>query len=588
MIDPESARSLWFPIAAGTDLAARHVFHARLLGRELAVWRADDGHPNAWENRCLHRGVRLTIGINDGAELVCRYHGWRYANRTAECTYIPAHPADAPARTVCNTRYPLIERHGLLWCAEAPGPATSLPELPDELSLTMRAIPVAAPLAAVRTALIELGAVHDGKQLHGAIGEVLYLLQPVDASRTVIRGLLRPAADRSRDERTDRAATANATAYGAADEALLLEHDERLERLRRAIEADPARRHDPDDWPVVAPLVAASLATMPEPGAEGRAAPLRLRVGSMVRTADGSVLEIDLLPLDADAHLPGATPGAHIDLHLPNGLVRQYSLANAPGQTDRYRIGVLREPVSTGGSAWLFERLRTGDVLAASVPRNGFALRRDAVDTLLIAGGIGITALASMTMTLQRGGHAYRLCYLARSAEHFALMDRLAPLGDALECLSGLDAAASRAVIAERLGPYREAHHVYVCGPTGLIGCVRELAAELGWPDEAVHFEHFGNAAPLDTRGAFQVRLARSGLNLTVPDGQTLLQTLREHGVPVPSSCEQGACGTCRVAVLDGQPDHRDVYLNAAERKRGDCLMSCVSRASSAALTLDL
>ena len=114
----ESLVQKWFPIASSSDLVKRHVYHAQLLGREFAVWRADDGNVNVWENRCLHRGVRLSIGINDGTELVCQYHGWRYANRTAGCTYIPAHPADAPSRTICNNTYPVKEFLGLVWTGE--------------------------------------------------------------------------------------------------------------------------------------------------------------------------------------------------------------------------------------------------------------------------------------------------------------------------------------------------------------------------------------------------------------------------------------------------------------------------------------
>ena len=114
----ESLVQKWFPIASSSDLVARHVYHAQLLGREFAVWRADDGNVNVWENRCLHRGVRLTIGINEGSELRCQYHGWRYANRTAGCTYIPAHPADAPARTICNNTYPVKEAMGMVWSGE--------------------------------------------------------------------------------------------------------------------------------------------------------------------------------------------------------------------------------------------------------------------------------------------------------------------------------------------------------------------------------------------------------------------------------------------------------------------------------------
>ena len=134
----------WYPIASSTDLAKRHVYQAQLLGREFAVWRADDGYVNVWENRCLHRGVRLSIGINDGKELRCQYHGWRYANRTAGCTYIPAHPADAPARTICNNTYPAREASGLIWAGEkAQG---DLPDLEgfDAVSV-LRPIPLNAP-----------------------------------------------------------------------------------------------------------------------------------------------------------------------------------------------------------------------------------------------------------------------------------------------------------------------------------------------------------------------------------------------------------------------------------------------------------
>src|ERR1700731_4563893 len=114
------AGALWYPIAAAHDLPFRHVFHGQLFGQECAVWRADDGYVNIWENRCLHRGVRLSIGINDGRELKCQYHGWRYSNRTAGCTYIPAHPAEAPARTITNRAFPAAERYGLVWTAQEP------------------------------------------------------------------------------------------------------------------------------------------------------------------------------------------------------------------------------------------------------------------------------------------------------------------------------------------------------------------------------------------------------------------------------------------------------------------------------------
>jgi phenylpropionate dioxygenase-like ring-hydroxylating dioxygenase large terminal subunit len=145
---------IWSPIAASGDLPFRHVFHGQLLGQEFAAWRADDGNVNVWENRCLHRGVRLSIGLNDGRELVCQYHGWRYANRTAGCTYIPAHPADAPARTITNRTYPTAERYGLIWTTlgEQQG-FRQRPELEGSDLLTLREMAANAPAAMAVAAL---------------------------------------------------------------------------------------------------------------------------------------------------------------------------------------------------------------------------------------------------------------------------------------------------------------------------------------------------------------------------------------------------------------------------------------------------
>src|SRR3954467_3144994 len=152
----DQARDKWHPIAAADDLAYRHVFHGQLLGREFAVWRADDGYVNIWENRCLHRGVRLSIGINDGRELKCQYHGWRYSNRTAGCTYIPAHPADAPARTITNRTFPAVERYGLVWTMEQPeGEVATVAGLEGGRPCVLRAIPVNAPAARVAAMLAQ-------------------------------------------------------------------------------------------------------------------------------------------------------------------------------------------------------------------------------------------------------------------------------------------------------------------------------------------------------------------------------------------------------------------------------------------------
>ena len=564
------------------------MFQGRLLGRELALWRADDGRVNAWENRCLHRGVRLTVGVNDGVELVCRYHGWRYANRSAACTYIPAHPADAPARTIRNVAYPVLERDGLVWCAEDPvGEPPTLGAAFGGDPLALRPVTFAAELGRVAEALGELGVAIDPGALGSGdaqaaldaaaaraagAGAPLFLLQPADAGRTIVRGVARRP-DGGRGDGADALRSLRA-------------HDARLAALRRRVEAAAAAAPPPRPFPVTVPCVDAALAGVPVRVERAGAAPLRLRVARLERTAT-DVVELELAALDPGEPLPAALPGSHVDLHLPNGMVRQYSLANAPGASERYALGVQRAPGSRGGSAWIHESLRVGDVLASSVPRDGFALRRDATDTLLVAGGIGVTALAPMAATLERAGLAWRLAYFARSEDRFALAGLLDPLGERVERLAGLTPDATRAAIETRLGEHALGRQVYLCGPPAMIEAGREIARRALWPDEAVHFEYFANPDAPDATGAFDVSLARSGLDLHVPSGTTLLAALRERGVGVPASCEQGACGTCRVGVLDGEIDHRDVWLNASERAAGDRLMSCVSRGRGR-LVLDL
>ena len=152
----EAEQHSWYPIAASTDLPFRHTYQGQLLGQEFAVWRADDGYVNIWENRCLHRGVRLSIGINDGHELKCQYHGWRYANQTAECTYIPAHPADAPARTLCNRSFTAVERYGFIWSNGTPiGKMPKIKELENTTPFALRGIPINGSMDLVVTALKE-------------------------------------------------------------------------------------------------------------------------------------------------------------------------------------------------------------------------------------------------------------------------------------------------------------------------------------------------------------------------------------------------------------------------------------------------
>jgi ferredoxin-NADP reductase/nitrite reductase/ring-hydroxylating ferredoxin subunit len=588
MFDTSTHR--WHPIAASTDLVARHVFHGQLMGREFAVWRADDGYVNIWENGCLHRGVRLSIGINDGRELKCQYHGWRYANRTAGCTYIPAHPADAPARTITNHTYPAVERYGMVWTAEEPeGEVPTIGGLSEGEELVLRPIPLNAAadlvLEHLRAYSFQPSADLGGKDarteiavsgdfsvaLRAVSGKAetlaVFFVQPVDSGRSVIRGLL----DRRPGE-TDRIV-------------VLRHHNERLSVLREAIErmaatepaAEPLR-------PTIRP-VSPELAEMPELTPSGRKAALRVQVARKWAAAEG-IAGVELRAVNG--MLPTFQPGAHIDVHLPNGLVRQYSITNGPGETDRYVIGVKREADSAGGSICVHDVVREGDVLAISEPRNNFPLRRDAVKTVFIAGGIGITPLLAMAQALHHSQLPHELHYFAQGEGQMAFGDRLTDLKDSLVPHLGLSPEATRARLKEILSGYLPGMHVYLCGPGPMLEAAREIAAELGWPETAIHFEYFKNTKEIDDSSSFEIALARSCVTLQVPAGKTILEVIRESGIDVPSSCEQGACGTCLATVIEGEPDHQDVYLNDSERKSNTKIMTCVSRAKSARLVLDL
>ncbi len=563
----------WYPVASSDDLPFRHVFHGQLLGRELAVWRADDGYVNVWENRCLHRGVRLSIGSNDGAELKCQYHGWRYANRSAGCTYIPAHPADAPARRISNRTYPMREQGGLVWSALSE-PAGEPPSIAP--GLVLRPIPINARPEDVLAALAEaadevvdevvapFALVPSGLNLRWGGAELTVFVQPVDSARAVLRGILHAAPDDAM--------------------AALRDHNTRLTALRDRCEARARQSPPPEPIAVHYAPVSVELATMPDL-VIGREAPVRVVVRRKWSAAT-DVIGLELAPVAG--HLPTFQPGAHIDLHLPNGQVRQYSITNGPGELLSYRIAVKREAGSRGGSQAVADTLREGDVLAISEPRNNFPLRRDAVHSLFIAGGIGMTPLLAMAKALHRQGLPFAFHLFARTAQHVPFADELERLGDSVILHLGLDAAETAAAITEILGPYGFARHAYLCGPSGLLEAARASAAAGGWPDAAVHFEYFGNDRPIRTDSSFVVELARSALTLAIPAGRSILEVLRENGVAAASSCEQGACGTCLTRVLEGEPEHQDVYLNASEKAAGEVMLTCVSRSRSPRLVLDI
>jgi vanillate O-demethylase ferredoxin subunit len=317
---------------------------------------------------------------------------------------------------------------------------------------------------------------------------------------------------------------------------------------------------------------------------------IAVRVTRRTREAQ-DICSFELRALDGSA-LPPFSAGAHIDVLVPGGLTRQYSLCNAPAERDRYVIGVLHEAASRGGSRAMHELVHEGDTLRIRAPRNHFALAADATRSLLLAGGIGVTPILSMAEHLAAEGGDFSMHYCVRSAGRAAFAGRLRDGRFAARARLHVDDgdAAQRADLPRLLGDPRPGLHAYVCGPKGFIDAVAGAAAQLGWPPERVHREFFGQAdAPAQAPDArFEVRLARSGRVVEVPADRSVVQALAAAGIDVPVSCEQGVCGTCLTPVLEGVPDHRDLYLTPEEQALNDQFTPCCSRSRTPCLVLDL
>lgn len=308
-----------------------------------------------------------------------------------------------------------------------------------------------------------------------------------------------------------------------------------------------------------------------------------LRV-SAVRQVALEVAAFDMVAADGRELAP-FTPGAHIDVHLPGGLIRQYSLCSDASDTGHYTVAVKKESTGRGGSLAMHERIEEGSSIAIAGPRNLFALSEDARHSVFIAGGIGITPILSMIRWLAAHGQSWELHYCARSAQHAAFYRELCELGaDRVHAyFSELPLLDVRALLAEP----QAGSHVYCCGPEGLMKAVKE--ASNGWNPAQVHFEWF--AAPDVAHApnqAFEIELKQSGRVLSVPPDQSILQVLQGAGIAVPSACEEGVCGTCETRVLAGEVDHRDLLLSEPERAANRSMMVCVSRACSARIVLDL
>jgi phthalate 4,5-dioxygenase reductase subunit len=287
------------------------------------------------------------------------------------------------------------------------------------------------------------------------------------------------------------------------------------------------------------------------------------------------------------SELPHFTAGSHINLRVPNGLVRKYSLCSDPADRSHYRVAIKREDNGRGGSVYLIDHTKVGDEWMISAPDNAFALPQRGDNFIFIAGGIGITPFIAMIHALKDDpAKKFKLYYCSRTPEMTAFREELsAPefKGKVIIHYDGGDPANALdlwPIVEER----KNREHVYCCGPRGLMEAVR--AATGHWTPTSIHFEAFSEAdARRPDDQPFKVKLASSGKVIDVPAGTTILEAMRAEGIDVPSSCESGTCGTCRTKLLEGEADHRDLVLN--ENERGSQIMICVSRAKTPVITID-
>lgn len=314
---------------------------------------------------------------------------------------------------------------------------------------------------------------------------------------------------------------------------------------------------------------------------------IEVRVDSLERLPGGTVA-IRLVSSNG-RDLPAFTAGSHVDVRVSDEVTRQYSLCGAPDEIGCYRLGVLREAESRGGSEALCERLLEGDVLWLSPPKNQFPLNEDAPYSVLIGGGIGITPLLSMAYRLHALGREFEIRYCVAAREQAAFLDILeaSPFSNAVNVHTSRTEPSNRFDPAKDLPSAGFGAHVYVCGPAGLMDTVLDGARAAGYPDSRLHKEDFG--AEVDVTGeAFEVEARSSGVTVHVGKNERIVDALKAAGISIDISCEEGVCGTCLCDVIEGEPDHRDAFLTEEERAANEMIMVCCSRSKTSRLVLDV
>lgn len=306
------------------------------------------------------------------------------------------------------------------------------------------------------------------------------------------------------------------------------------------------------------------------------------------RHVEGGNIAVMEFESATSAILPKVEAGAHIDVHLPNGMVRQYSLCQNPNDEGKFRLGILRDPESRGGSISAFDEIKDGMQIQVSEPKNLFPLLK-AKHSVLIGGGIGITPLITMAYQLAHEGASFELHYCGASPENCAFVDEIknGELAKHTTFHFKSEGASHRAFFESAIKDIDLESHIYTCGPVGFMDWVINLATTHNFPEQQIHKEYF--QVETDTSGdSFEVVAERSGKIIMVEAGETILQALAKEGIDIEMSCEQGVCGTCMCDVIEGEPDHRDVYFTDEEKASNEQILVCCSRSKTPRLVLDI
>lgn len=307
-----------------------------------------------------------------------------------------------------------------------------------------------------------------------------------------------------------------------------------------------------------------------------------------IRPVATDIVSIELESANSNA-LPRFSAGSHVDVYVSERTIRQYSLCNDPSSSSHYRLAVLNDINSRGGSRTVHETFREGMVVRIGRPRNNFELVEDGGRAILLAGGIGITPLLSMAYRLQAIGADFEFHLCVRSLDRAPFLDEIAaaPFGNRFQLHVDDGPGEQRFQPDQDIRGVGPQTSVYVCGPKGFMDFVVSAARKAGCLDGRLHTENF-SAGDLKGGKSFTVVAARSGRRLVVPSEKSIAMVLEENGIGVDLSCEQGICGTCLTKVLKGQPEHRDTFQTAAEKQKNDRVAICCSRSMSEELVLDI